>query len=80
VYPNPATSSISVDFALQSNEFVQLNIVDVMGRVVYTENLGTRESGSYSQIVDCSNLPNGFYFVNMKIGKQTKVAKFVVFK
>jgi len=80
VYPNPASSSIFVDYALQSNEFILLKIVDVMGRVVYTENLGTKESGSYSQEIDCSNLPNGFYLINMTIGKQTRVAKFVVFK
>ena len=80
VYPNPATSSVSVDYALQSNQSVQLNIVDIMGRVVYTENLGTKESGSHSQLVDCSNLPNGFYIINMVIGKQTKTAKFVIFK
>jgi len=80
VYPNPTSSSISIDYALQNKASVQLNIVDVMGRVVYTENLGTRESGAYSQMVDCSHLPNGFYFVNMKIGQYTKTAKFVVFK
>ena len=80
IYPNPVTSSLSIEYVLQSNEPVQLNIVDVMGKVVYTENLGTRESGAYSETLDCSNLPNGFYFVNMVLGKQTKVAKFVVFK
>jgi len=80
VYPNPAISSISIDYMLKSDETVQLNIVDVMGRIVYTEDLGTRYSGSHTKTLDCSHLPNGFYFVNMQIGKQTKMAKFVIYK
>ena len=80
VYPNPASSSISIDYALQSNETVQIKIVDIIGRIIYTENLGAGKSGHYSKTIDCSHLSEGFYFVNMVIGKQTKVAKFVVIK
>ena len=78
VYPNPANSSINVDYTLQSTNNVQLNILDITGRTVYTENLGAKETGTYTKTVDCSQFSNGFYFVNIIIGKQNKTAKFVI--
>ncbi len=79
VYPNPTSSIIFIDYVLESlNSQVQLNIVDVTGKIVYTKDLGSRDAGAHSETLDCSHLPNGFYFINMITGQHNKVAKIIV--
>jgi hypothetical protein len=80
IYPNPANSTVFVDFVTPTNGQIQLNIVDITGKIIYTENLGTKESESYSHILDCSYLPNGFYFINIKTGNYNKTGKLVISK
>jgi hypothetical protein len=81
VYPNPANSYFSIDYTLtSSNEQVQLNIVDITGKIIYTKNLGLKQAGSHSERLNSADLPNGFYFVNMMIGQYNKTAKIIISK
>jgi hypothetical protein len=81
VYPNPTNSSVTIDYmSLSSNDRVQLNVFDITGKIILTKNLGVKEAGSHSERLDCSNLPNGFYFVNMIIGQYNKTAKIIISK
>jgi hypothetical protein len=80
VYPNPASSSFTIDYTLTSREQVQLKVVDITGKTIYTNNLGTKEAGTYSERLECSHLPNGFYFVNMIIGRYGKTGKIIISK
>jgi hypothetical protein len=81
VYPNPANTHFTIDYALtSSNDRVQLNVVDITGKIVYTKNLGVKDVGNHSEKLDCSNLPSGFYFVNMIIGRHNKTAKIIISK
>ncbi|MDR0603070.1 MAG: T9SS type A sorting domain-containing protein, partial [Bacteroidales bacterium] len=81
VYPNPANTHFTIDYALpSSNDRVQLNVVDITGKIVYTKNLGVKDAGNHSERLDCSNLPSGFYFVNMIIGRHNKTAKIIISK
>jgi hypothetical protein len=80
VYPNPANSYFTIDYTTLPNEQVQLSVVDITGKIIHTKNLGIKDAGNYSERLDCSNLPNGFYFVNMRIGQYNKTAKIVISK
>jgi hypothetical protein len=79
-YPNPTNSGITIDFALQKKENVQLRIVDITGKVILSENIGNREAGTYSEKLDCSGLADGLYFVNLKTETQNRTAKIVISK
>lgn len=77
VYPNPANNELTIDAKLKSTETYQLEVSDLMGRVIKTETI----SGQSTQIkVNVSILENGVYFA--KLSNNTSVAniKFVVSK
>ena len=80
VYPNPTNDKVTIDFTLSKDEQVQLNIIDITGKVVSSTNIGNRDSGLHSEIINCSNLPSGMYFVNLKTNTQNKTAKIIVTK
>ena len=78
VYPNPTNGVITIEYALLSDEQVQLNIVDITGKVVLSNNIGNRYSGTHSEMLDCSNLSQGLYFVNLKTKTQNITSKIIV--
>ena len=80
VYPNPASNVVTVDFTLAKDEQVQLNIVDITGKVIFSNNIGNRDTGLHSEMIDCSKLSSGLYFVNMKTNTQNKTAKIIITK
>lgn len=80
VYPNPTNNKITIDFTLSKDEQVQLNIVDITGKIVSSNNIGNRDTGLHSEIINCSNLPSGMYFVNLKTNTQNKTTKIIVTK
>ena len=80
VYPNPVTNVVTVDFTLLKEEQVQLNIVDITGKVIISNNIGNREAGKNTETLDCSGLSSGMYFVTLKTNTQNKTAKIVVSK
>ena len=78
VYPNPTNGIVTIDFSLQSAEQVQLNIVDITGKIVLSNSFGNRDAGTYSETIDCSNLSPGLYFVSMKTNTQNKTSKIIL--
>ncbi len=59
VYPNPAQSNFVIEF---NNETAgSIRIVDVNGKEVYNTSIN-----SMNQTIDCSNLNNGLYFVQIE--------------
>lgn len=59
VYPNPAQSNFVIEFNNETSGSIR--IVDVNGKEVYTTAIN-----SMNQTIDCSNLNNGLYFVQIE--------------
>ncbi|MCX6180647.1 MAG: glycosyl hydrolase family 28-related protein [Bacteroidetes bacterium] len=59
VYPNPATSSISLEFSNQSD--AEVIILNAVGQVVYSHNV----SNIKSMYVDVQEFSSGLYFVKL---------------
>jgi uncharacterized delta-60 repeat protein len=72
VYPNPASSSITIDNIEKSGV---LEIRDVSGKLMYTD---VNYSGKH--IIDVSNYSNGIYFINYITGEQVRRNKLVLSK
>ena len=70
LYPNPANDNVSV----VSNENGQLNILDMSGRIVFTESLisNTRLN------VSISDLPTGVYQINLVSEQSSKTEKLII--
>src|SRR5690554_6519642 len=73
VYPNPATNLVNVEFELQTEEDITISIINTVGQVVSTNNLG-KVNGVQSTQVDVSNLNAGIYIIKLatKNGETTK--------
>ncbi len=56
VYPNPASSAFRIRFEGNPTEFYQVQLVDIMGRIVVSGQLGEGET-----LVDVSHLAAGVY-------------------
>jgi CubicO group peptidase (beta-lactamase class C family) len=67
IYPNPANTEIN--FVLPSNDDIQVEISDAMGRLIIKEQNKNR--------IDISNLTNGLYFISVKQGDQSYSRKLI---
>ncbi|MEM6802928.1 MAG: discoidin domain-containing protein [Bacteroidota bacterium] len=74
-YPNPANTTIQVDYVFSLDESFHLEIISNLGQKVYQEELEMSEGSIY---LDISNYGNGLYFFVLKGESQQKVLK--VFK
>ena len=80
VFPNPARTSVTVDFTLLNTNRVNISVFDVMGREILTKPLGYRMIGNHQEQIDCSSLSEGIYFVRINAGNQNQSAKIIISK
>jgi hypothetical protein len=80
LYPNPASSQVSVEFELNENSQVTIAIVDLSGKIVGTAVSNQFNKGFNSVEIPTNDLLNGFYFVNIVSEKGAKTAKLSVIK
>jgi hypothetical protein len=74
IYPNPTTSVAHISMNLLESNTVRLEVVDLLGKVVYAENMGQVAAGNQLFDVDASSIGNGMYMFNIYVGEQ-KVTK-----
>ena len=65
VFPNPAEDHITVDFSANSDEHCILNLADMMGRVVVTNEI-TSVAGDNQIMMDLQDLAKGVYMLTVK--------------
>jgi hypothetical protein len=75
IYPNPATTSATVNFDLPTAEEVSMQLVNTVGQVILVENLGTKNAGAHTYAIDATSLSNGLYFLNVTVGNNTVTKK-----
>jgi hypothetical protein len=76
VYPNPVKSELNVELPFENNGLVNVSIVDVTGRIVYS-NVST---GTQKETINVSNLTNGVYMIIAKQGDVKLTQKLFVTK
>ena len=80
VYPNPISNTAIVNFNLVESNEVSIEVVNALGQLVSTANLGTLSVGDQTYSLDASNLNNGLYFINIRVGNSISVKKVSVSK
>ncbi len=65
-YPNPATGSASIPFALPRRSDVRLTIVDALGRTMGIIEPGRLDAGDHTLAVDLTALPGGLYLYRLQ--------------
>ncbi|MDQ3048856.1 MAG: T9SS type A sorting domain-containing protein [Bacteroidota bacterium] len=80
VYPNPVTNNATVNFELAQSNEVSIAVVNAIGQLVVSENLGTLAPGSQVYSLDATSLNNGLYFLNITVGNHTITKKVSISK
>lgn len=73
-YPNPFNPTTTIRFNLAERADVNLQVIDILGRVVMTQNLGRLTAGSNQQVVlDATRLASGVYLYRMTANMGAKI-------
>jgi len=70
VYPNPFSNTLTVDFESDIDASAQLQITDLIGKVVYEENTLFIKGNNSRQLKLNPNLGNGIYMLSLKVGER----------
>lgn len=68
LYPNPAIDNTTIQYQVKGNRNVSVEVYNMVGKLVYVENIGQQEDGIYSKSIPTDKLSSGMYIIKMKIG------------
>ncbi len=72
-YPNPFNPGTTIEFTLQNNAHVMLNIYNVLGQKIQTLLDGPMTAGVHAVQFDASSLPSGIYFYELNVEGKSQV-------
>ncbi len=78
IYPNPAKDQAKVSFNLAAETAIEMNVTDLAGKVVLSENLGNKTAGNHVVKVNTSSLNEGIYMVNFVTNGVVTTQKLVI--
>ena len=64
VYPNPSRDIFNVTFTSEDVQDLEVRVINVVGEVVYTENL-QQFVGEYTKSIDLETYTKGIYFLEI---------------
>ena len=73
IYPNPASTAITIDASNTSNNFEQIKITDITGKVIFETVLNTNKIVS----IDLGDYAGGIYHVHMSSSFGSVVKQFI---
>jgi hypothetical protein len=75
-YLNPGT--IDIIYHLNTTGRVLIEIFNLQGGKIKFLDEGIKSAGNFSFKLDTSNLTKGIYFVNLKLGKRSRIKKLII--
>ncbi len=79
-YPNPFNPSTTVSFELNKPSEVQIQVYNVFGQRVLTQNLGRLQSGLHSEQLNMSTFASGMYLLKLKANEYAQSIKITLIK
>ena len=79
LYPNPTSDLIHVDYTLDIDAEVQLTILDLAGKVVYSQSKNV-VSGNNTETIDLSQFKESYYFLVLQTDHEQVVEKLFLVK
>ena len=76
VYPNPNNGTFNVSFTPQSSEDVYLEVYDIRGRAILTQNY--QSTGRFEETLTLDNAQSGMYLLSITNGDQKVTKKIIV--
>jgi hypothetical protein len=78
VYPNPASSYLSISYDMENTGEVRVEIFSITGQKMMSRVLGQRNSGPQVETIDLNGLDNGIYMLRMMAGDATHTSRIKV--
>ena len=80
-YPNPFNPSTTIKFSVPQAIDVTLEVYDILGRLVYLQNLGVRQPGTQEVTFDASRFATGVYNYRLRTtANQVVVGRMMLLK
>ena len=76
-YPNPFSNSITIAFELAKPGNVNITIFNHLGQQVESVNLGNLQIEKQQYVWNATYLPDGIYFLHIRIGNSIKTRKII---
>jgi hypothetical protein len=77
--PNPSDGITNISYKVTANQSkVTFDVTDLLGNVVYTEDKGTLNAGSYNLVLNTENLSAGVYFYTLTVNNKKETRKMMV--
>ncbi len=73
-YPNPFNEKTTLEYGLENDSFVELEIKDTLGRSVKTVKSGYLNAGHYTNEIITNDMPKGLLICTLKINGQEKTS------
>ncbi len=78
VYPNPLVNEASIEFTLDMPRTVSMSVLDMLGRVVRTIDMGNLAMGKHRVRVERGELRPGTYLYKLHVGEEEYVGRLTV--
>lgn len=72
VFPNPFNDMVQVELQLASASTVQIRLVDLYGRVVYSQEMATMNAGPHLLPLDTKDFAAGSYLLSVCVAEHNK--------
>jgi hypothetical protein len=77
-YPNPFSTSTTIDFTLDKHAKVKLSVLDQFGRIVKILMDEPADSGKHTVQFEKGNLSSGTYYISLQVGDLRETRKVLV--
>ena len=78
VYPNPISTYGYMDYKLSGNHHVNVELFNVLGEIVYSNDKGTQSSGMHKEVINANTIPSGIYVMSLSIDDQVYTKKITI--
>jgi hypothetical protein len=80
IFPNPANAQANIAFSLSEPQRITMKVIDIMGRLVVTEELGHLTEGMHQASIRTEALPIGVYsiYLTSERGKASAIQKLLI--
>jgi subtilisin-like proprotein convertase family protein len=79
-FPNPCVNSTTIEFSLENNEYIEIDLYDLQGRTVKTIAKGKYAEGNHTIKVNLNNIKPGQYFYRLKSDSMSETRKMIIGK
>lgn len=78
VYPNPVVDNANISFTLENDANVSVQVYDLSGRMVKSENMGALKSGENNVELMMNEMNRGIYIMKVNAGSSSVTGKIVI--